>query len=451
MNVSSNTHSLGLVLSRARGMMTACFLMTGAALPAQEVMNWEASSHFQLNFHEVVPGLNAAGRHVVTVRFSVTDPLNGGAAWDILNAPEFKQPAGASRLFVDFGWATADYQNTGAANEALAPVPFRVVGGVPSGGGAGVGTALPVMVDALRNARLVGPGFPGWYEVTGVLPVQASGSGVVLLEGHPAWPTVQADGSTLWERVPVTSAHRFFAITDVAPVPRREVVQLNKCQQCHDGELHRGIEIPRLSLHGGNWTENLDVCVTCHNPNQTDIAYRTSGDETPIDFKYLVHAIHGTKRRQDPLVVVGFRGAVNDYSGVHFPSTVANCVVCHADNGRRGTFELPLAASVVGSTLDSRSVPGVQVDVDPANDLKMTPTVSVCSSCHDSNKALGHMMSRKTGGSFSATLADMGSGRVVERCVTCHGPGKDKSVRKVHEIEEVKSSRRKSARATDED
>lgn len=417
------------------------FFAQTTVVRAQEVLNWEASGHFQFNLHEVSLALDATGHRAVTVRFSVTDPMNGGQAWDLQAAPEWKQPAGASRLSVDLGWTTSEYQNTGAANEALAPVPFKTVGGVSSGGGAGVAPALPVMVDALRNAKPVGAAHPGWYEVTGVLPQQASRSGVALLEGHPAWPTVATDGTTVWERVPVTSAHRFFAVTDAAPVARRQVVQISKCQQCHDGNIHGSVEIPRLSLHGGNRTENLDVCVTCHNPNQTDIGYRTSGDETPVDFKYMVHAIHAAKRRHDPLVIIGFRGSTNDFSDVRFPSKLSNCVLCHVDNGRKGTFELPLAASVQGTTLHTQSVPGGFVDVDPANDTKMSPTVSVCSACHDSDEALSHMMSRRTGGSFSASPADLANGRVVERCVNCHGTGKDKDLRHVHEIKSVASVR----------
>ena len=239
-------------------------------------------------------------------------------------------------MFVDFGWSTTDYQNTGSAGEALLPVAFRVVNGIASGGGTGLGPSLPVMVDALRTAVPVGPEAPGWYSVRATLPVQAVKTGVVLLEGHPAWPVTAADGTVAWERVPVKSVHRFFAITDPVPVPRRSVVDLGKCQACHDGRTHDGVEIPRLSLHGGNRTEEIQVCVTCHNPNQTDIGYRTSGDEVPMDFKYLIHAIHGARHREIPLEVVGFRGAVTDFSGVRPPADMRNCLLCHVDRPGKG-------------------------------------------------------------------------------------------------------------------
>jgi OmcA/MtrC family decaheme c-type cytochrome len=399
---------------------------------AQEALDWESSRYFQFNLQPPTTSMDATGHRVVTVLFSVTNPENGQQPWDIQRAPEFKQPAGASRLSVNFGWSTADYQNTGSAGEGLPQVPFRTVNNIPSGGGVGLAPALPVMVDALRNAIPAGPSAPGWYAVSAVLPAQASQTGVAMIEGHPAWAHPQVDGTTIWERVPVQSAFEFFSITDPQPVPRRAVVDIARCQSCHDGEIHKGLSIPRLSLHGGNRTEELNVCVSCHNPNQTDIGYRTSGDEVPMDFKYLIHAIHGAKHRESPLVVVGFRGALTDFSNVRPPADVRNCYICHIDRGGKGSFELPVDRSVLGTTLHSGSVPGHYVDTNPANDLKMTPTVGACSACHDDNETLAHMMSRKTGGSFAALQSDISSGRIVERCADCHGPGKKKDVRKVH-------------------
>jgi hypothetical protein len=56
----------------------------------------------------------------------------------------------------------------------------------------------------------------------------------------------------------------------------------------------------------------------------------------------------------------------------------------------------------------------------------------VCSSCHDSAKAKEHLTSRKSGGAFGVLLSQIDSLAVKENCASCHGPGKDKSVRKVH-------------------
>ncbi|MBL9126369.1 MAG: hypothetical protein JNL97_01920, partial [Verrucomicrobiales bacterium] len=158
------------------GSRTAWFVLTAAmavSAGAQEALDWESSQFFEYRLGSPSLTVDAAGQRVVSVAFAVVNPKNGNQPWDILNAPEFKQPAGASRLSVNFGWSTTDYQNTGSAGEGLLPVPFRTVGGVASGGGAGVGAALPILVDALRRSTPVGPSAPGWYTVSAVLPTQA--------------------------------------------------------------------------------------------------------------------------------------------------------------------------------------------------------------------------------------------------------------------------------------
>lgn len=88
----------------------------------------------------------------------------------------------------------------------------------------------------------------------------------------------------------------------------------------------------------------------------------------------------------------------------------------------------------MGSSLDSKSFNAdgtVTIDTNPNNDVKISPIASVCSSCHDDREAVSHMI-RTGGASFSTDLPALASGQVRERCVSCHGPGREKSVRKVH-------------------
>jgi OmcA/MtrC family decaheme c-type cytochrome len=207
---------------------------------------------------------------------------------------------------------------------------------------------------------------------------------------------------------------------------------------------------PQLTLHGNNRTEEPQVCIVCHNPNNTDIPWRLSTDpkaavgpyaypEQSIDFKTLVHGIHAstTGFREEPLVVIGFNHTVFDASTlIKFPGELRNCVTCHIDNRIKGTFELPLSPDVRGSTFDTKSnfsTSPSTIDTDPTDDVKVSPTAAVCSSCHDGGEDIDHMV--HTGGaSFSTTQAELDGRVVVERCVTCHGPGKKMSVRRVHEI-----------------
>jgi len=383
-----------------------------ASLPAtsnvygQTPPAWGATQFFQYHIESIE--FDAATR-TAFVLFSVTDPTNNDQPWDIKNDAPFTQllPRPTSRLALDIGWDTREYTNIGSGSTS--------------------GAAYPISVDVLSNSTELFPG-SRLYLASATLPVQAVGSGVVVMEGHPAWP-VDVGGTQVIAPVPVKTAYRYFAITDAAVVPRREVVDINKCMNCHDGN-----EIPRLSLHGSNRTEELRACVVCHNPNQTDIPYRTTGAEESVDFKRMIHGIHAGKMRKNPLIVIGRNGSVNDYSQVRFPGELKNCLNCHIDRTGLGTYQIPLDENVLGSTINTRSTLGGSLDVDPTNDLKITPIASVCSSCHDSSKAISHMKKEGRAG-FGVLQSQIDSGAVRERCVSCHGPGRDKDVRRAHSID----------------
>ncbi len=341
---------------------------------------------------------NTAPGDFPVVTFEVTDPSRGNWRYDIHSDLPFNQGA-LSRLAVIIGWDTRDYNNTGSGSSS--------------------GAAYPISINAL-TASMVNPDLTFTVVSPTPVPDDARGTGTVGIEGHPAG---DADGDGVFETaVPVRSAFRHFPITDPPDqlVPRRQVVDIGKCNRCHGS----------LSLHGNNRTDEIQVCVVCHNPNQTDITYRTSGAEESVDFKRMIHGIHAGGMRRNPLIIIGFRGSVNDFSGVRFPAKLSNCLNCHADR----TFELPLGGNVLASTIQTGSslIPKV-IDVDPANDLNITPTAAVCSACHDGREARRHMVERG-GARFAVTQGDIDAGLVRERCVRCHGPGEDKDVRRVHEI-----------------
>jgi OmcA/MtrC family decaheme c-type cytochrome len=362
------------------------------------------------------------------VTFSVTNPLTG-AAYDLKSDPAWTKGGGVSRLFLQIGWNTREFTNTDSNANALG----------------GRGAAMPIPINALGISAI--PNGDGTYSVTSPLPVPltASGSGQVAIEGHPAGQ----DGTGAWTvRVPVKSAFKIFPISGASSTPRRQVVTIKKCQSCHRSDGTGAA--PRLSLHGNNRTEEPQVCVMCHNPNNTDAVYRLATDpkvvvgryvyaEQSLDFKTLVHGIHAstTGFRKEPVVAIGFGHSIFDAGTLDkYPGELRNCVACHVDNGVKGTFELPLGTGVIGSTFDSKSTlasgPAL-IDTDPSDDDNISPTAAVCSSCHDEGEEIDHMV--QTGGaSFRTSQAALDSGVVVERCVKCHGPGQKMSVRRVHEV-----------------
>ena len=443
---------------------------------AQEApLGWEATQFFKFTVENVVVDKTISPWQVKVI-FSVTNPaLVGNPPWDIKTAvpfafkcgaaplPPCPSPAPSPSLTVDIGWNTREYVNTGSRLD-LNPIFVNATTN------RGTGAAFPIRINALTAAaKLCGSPVecPGVADLTlrfwvsaslppamiGAVQTGAVGSGVVAMEGHPVWPAVAPT-----ENVPVKSVFKNFAITDTVAVPRRQIVDFSaKCSRCHDNQLHDGTFVPRLALHGGNRNEEPGVCVICHNPNQTDIPFRTLSSpastdplgngvapEVSVDFKRMVHEIHAGGFRHNPFKVVGFNGTVTDFSGVRFPAELRNCVNCHLDVNGKGTFELPLSSTVLGSTVktggtigyvktmpDGTTQVGNLVDLDPTNNLRITPIASVCSGCHDGSEARSHMRSQ---GAIFGALQSMITPN-PERCVLCHGPGKDRDVRKVHEID----------------
>jgi len=390
-----------------------------------------AAAKFQYNV------VGVTGGTMPSISFSVTDPTNGNATYDITADPEFT--SSASRLAIDVGWNTADFNNNGSGAN---PAQVISVSPIPTCGGPGTATAgWSCTVSS------------GVYTLTATspLPGTATGTGRFGIEGHPAVPSDPLNAPTVYDlSVPVTSVVADFAITDSSPVARRVVVDIANCDKCHDV----------LSLHGGNRVNQPQLCVMCHNPNDTDAGVRPKNangvldgtltvdglPERSIDFKRLVHSIHAADMRENAFVVYGYGGSVHDFSDVRFPGILNDCMTCHTTKtvGRTtyGTYELvtpwdtPTQNGILASTV--RTTPtatdattyATQL-ATPDDDLNITPTAAVCSSCHDSQMEQNHMAS--TGSAlFSATQATIDGN--YETCAICHGPGGIVDVKVVHGV-----------------
>ena len=380
-----------------------------------------------------------------SVKFSVTDPTGAEHGWPgtpnykLRNGPDPQFGSGAS-LNILVGWDTRDYNNTG---------------------GTGTRPARATSINTLTSGAIVDNG-DGTYTFDGtgatipdgtVAPnIAAVGSGVIGLEGRGL---AQDELGAYTVRVPVNAEVAYFRITDATVKPRRQVVDVpTKCDRCHD----------LLTLHGGSRNNNGQLCVICHNPNNTDYAQRPKASGVPtggidgkgeeaIDFKRLIHGIHAAAKtnfdgtiahgfRETGMVIYGFGGNAHDYSHVRFPGVLSKCETCHLPDTFKlmdrsasggGNWELPTQNGILGSTINS--VPGATAATvaaqvaDPTDDLNISPTAAVCSACHDGVLAREHMI-QIGGASFSDTQGVI-NGR-YETCAVCHGPGKIASVEFVH-------------------
>jgi OmcA/MtrC family decaheme c-type cytochrome len=321
---------------------------------------------------------------------------------------------GNSTLNIRLAWSTKDIGNAGSGQSYGQPATIN-----------------------LLTAPSVAPGATaGTYTVTGnTIPIGTTGSLRVFMDGHPAGDVTTP--GTFADRLPTKSVYKDFKIDDTTVVARRSVVDVTKCDGCHQ----------RLSLHGANRNDEPGVCVNCHNPNATDKARRTGvgvdgKTEESIDFKRMIHAIHAGQRddpnttsvvegygfREKGIVVYGFGGSVNNFGDVRFPGILSNCLTCHLS----GTYELAgrweepdQSGGILGSTVDTSTLAS-----DASDDLKISPTAAVCSSCHDGSAANTHM--QQNGGLFSATQAQIGAN--FEQCSLCHGPGRVADVKVVHGV-----------------
>ena len=346
--------------------------------------NREAGDQFEYN---ILSTSNTGIGEFPVVEYSVTDPTNGNAPYDLLNDPEWTAcGGGASRLAVGIAWDTADYHNNDSGSAPGLGISMNAIscfGGSPTAVGAGVfSVTSPVAV-----------------------PATAGGSLAVTIDGHPA---VDIDGTL--ERIAVTNAVAYAAITDATAIPRRNTVDIDKCNDCHN----------QLAIHGGNRTDKIEVCVTCHAPNVTDVNRRAGQcaidlglDDTSVDMKYMIHRIHAAGAVGVPFEVCGFGNSTHIFDFV-YPGKLNNCEGCHVAGG----YYPVDPAKVLGTTVDTGLDPAT-----PTDDKVFSPNASVCSGCHTSDLAANHMM--QNGGDFDArksadsTLISSGN----ETCALCHGPG----------------------------
>jgi OmcA/MtrC family decaheme c-type cytochrome len=198
------------------------------------------------------------------------------------------------------------------------------------------------------------------------------------------------DGRAGGEVVRIASANRFFAPDGTPDEPqRRQVVSDTLCSSCH--ERYEG----PFSGHGQNFTDNVQLCGMCHNPNFGDITAEHPANASSADMMFMVHAIHASEIRGED----GYRS----FGDLRYPRPSSDCQACH-----------------VGDSYYLTSVPTdkppSRIDFDPPTFV--SPLSSVCWSCHSSISAEQHMTQW-------LGQINVPEGELVnqELCIGCHGPG----------------------------
>lgn len=250
------------------------------------------------------------------------------------------------------------------------------------------------------------------YQFTNVVPAKATGTYAI---GGEARVTETILGGTTSQQSVEYGAYNpvsYFSVDGSPVAKRRQVVATANCNVCHVS----------LQLHG-TLRQNTEYCVMCHNPSNTDATTRATAtvasDKTApaqgISFNFFIHRLHDgvnvVANGGSPLIVVGYGGSHNDFSGVLFPgmspngqaTNLANCAFCHVN----------------GSEQSDLALTNLNPVVDPA--APVTPMQSfgkACSGCHVDLPSYSHFLANTT------TLG--------ESCNVCHGTGGAFSVSSVH-------------------
>ncbi len=423
-----------------------CHSATGGLSAASKhvIPEIAAAAKFQFLVNKV-SFVTSGGSMYPVVNFSVIDPTNGNAPYNILTDAPFVgidpgtgKPVcaskGTAKLAFDIAWDSRDYTNWGSgatSDDWGQPITLNALVG------AGCATNVP-------PSAVSGPDATGAFTLTsptalpppptvncppaGAAACPAISNVGVVMEGRTGVVTTGPGAA----KIPVTSAVGYGNASGGTPVVRRTIVDSAKCSVCHS----------LLSEHGGSRNGNVQVCTVCHNPASTDVNDRLAlGPTTPgidglweqsIDFKYLIHSIHDGSARGaagSPFVI-----GSNDFTSVVYPGQINRCDMCHVPSSY-----YPVDTTMVQATTFftgfSTQVPNPTTPGDPT---ATSPTMTVCSSCHVDASTQSHMV--QNGG--STTVKKDAEGRTIpnsnaannETCSICHGPGGVEDVQVVHHV-----------------
>jgi OmcA/MtrC family decaheme c-type cytochrome len=248
------------------------------------------------------------------------------------------------------------------------------------------------------------------YQFTHSIPSTATGTYAIGMEGRRSLAINPGTTDEVDTEYGATNVVYYFSVDGSPVTPRRTVVALANCNQCH----------VQLSLHGG-LRNQPQYCVFCHNPSDTDASMRPSAvvasDKTApaqgINFAYMIHRIHSGVNlvsQGATYTIVGYGGSHNDFTTVLYPSLsptgavsyTQSCYRCHT-GGSEAKFPIGLNQVTNPSAL-----------VSPVG-----PTTSACTACHATDEDMGHALQQ--------TNAEFG-----ETCDVCHSGTAEFNVQTIH-------------------
>jgi len=283
--------------------------------------------------------------------------------------------------------------------------------------------------NGAAQAGLVLDGAVGSYSFTlptsAAIPSSATGSYAVGMEGYVQY--TQANGNTA-----ISSALNpvaYVALTDPAPVPRRTVVERDKCNNCHFDLL-----APCGPAKGTR--RSPEYCVMCHTPlkvgDQNAARFEVAATVIPTEnFKMMVHRIHRGDQGALPYVLGGFPGPTPtnpggtpvDFGKVQYPGDLRSCWSCHASASYLPPLPPGLLSTVATEVLACQDTV-VNRNAYCSTESLVTPNLlgpigAACTACHDAPAAVAHAQ---------ANQAPDGS----EACLVCHGLGRQWDIQAMH-------------------
>ena len=417
------------------------------------------SAKYKMNVEDVT--YDATARKV-TVKYFLSDPTNGNAAYNLVTSECTGTSTIACATTTKFGNLRfyVAYQNLVGQPSAVTEYTSYNNGGSAASAYAYKGTN-----DGSNH-----------YSVDIVLPADtatavAAGTARVVSIGQVKEPLLQLQSNAVprpavtpevvANRVNVVVQNTFkeFALSGNL-TPRRVIVSSAKCNVCH-GALGStsGSNTLANAFHGGA-RDTVEACVVCHDVNRAssgNMMTNGSGLYESFQFKRMIHGIHGNSKRTSPFThgnkvgtvafnmdgtpakvtspvtpALGATTGVENYAAeVAWPGTGINCNACHVNNsykndqGPLGTLVLkPTLTPAVGTT-------AAVLETDPNKWLVISPKAASCTACHDSAIAITHV-TNYGGANFGTKTQAQIAALPRETCDDCHASGGFKSVDLVH-------------------